>query len=116
MGLESENGSRLSSGALSQVFAHALEVGDETRCPGDVADGADTAETISGNPTERTPAAADNEFAQLGSRGAGQPYLLAVVLRDEPNTWHLRAYLIHNPGDGVYSVLGRNPDPAEDRP
>jgi hypothetical protein len=25
-------------------------------------------------------------------------------------------FLIHDPGDGVYSVLGRIPDPAEDRP
>jgi transposase len=27
-----------------------------------------------------------------------------------------RIFLIHDPGDGVYSVFGRIPDPAEDRP
>lgn len=52
-----------------------------------------TAETIPGNPNHRTVAQAESEFEQLGSRGAGQPYLLAIKLRDEPSTLHVRAYL-----------------------
>jgi hypothetical protein len=51
------------------------------------------AETIPGDPSHSDFTAAENEFAQLGSRGAGQPYLLAVKLRDEPYKLHLRAYL-----------------------
>jgi hypothetical protein len=52
-----------------------------------------TAETIPGNPSHLDFAAAENELALLASRGAGQPYLLAIKLRDEPNKLHLRTYL-----------------------
>jgi hypothetical protein len=52
-----------------------------------------TAETIPGDPTHTDLESAENELAQLARRGAGQPYLLAVKLRDEPNKLHLRAYL-----------------------
>lgn len=52
-----------------------------------------TAETIPGNPAHLNPAAAENELALLASRGAGQPYLIAVKLRDEPDTLHLRVHL-----------------------
>ncbi len=52
-----------------------------------------TAETIPGDPSHFDFAAAENELALLASRGAGQPYLLAIKLRDEPNKLHLRAYL-----------------------
>jgi hypothetical protein len=51
------------------------------------------AETIPGDPSHIAFAAAENEFALLASRGAGQPYLMAIKLRDEPRTLHLRAYL-----------------------
>jgi HNH endonuclease len=57
-----------------------------------------TAETIPGNPSHLDFAAAENELGQLASRGAGQPYLLAIKLRDEPRTLHLRAHL-KNPSD-----------------
>ena len=57
-----------------------------------------TAETIPGNPTHLGFASAENELALLANRGAGQPYLLAIKLRDEPRTLHLRAYL-KNPGE-----------------
>jgi hypothetical protein len=50
-------------------------------------------ETIPGDPTHLDFAAAENELTQLARRGAGQPYLFAVKLRDEPNRLHLRAYL-----------------------
>jgi hypothetical protein len=52
-----------------------------------------TAETIPGDPTHLDAAAAEEELALLKARGAGQPYLMAIKLRDEPQTLHLRAYL-----------------------
>lgn len=52
-----------------------------------------TAETIPGDPSHLDFNAAEKEFEQLAARGAGQPYLLAIKLRDEPNKLHLRAYL-----------------------
>lgn len=55
-------------------------------------------ETIPGDPSHLDFVAAENELELLASRGAGQPYLLAVKLRDEPNKLHLRAYL-ENPSE-----------------
>ncbi len=52
-----------------------------------------TPETIPGDPSHQDFADAEKEFALLASRGAGQPYLMAIKLRDEPRTLHLRAYL-----------------------
>jgi len=52
-----------------------------------------TAETIPGDPSHLDFDSAEKELALLTSRGAGQPYLLAIKLRDEPRTLHLRAYL-----------------------
>ncbi len=60
-----------------------------------------TAETIPGDPSHLDFTAAENELALLANRGAGQPYLLAIKLRDEPRTLHLRAYL-KNPSE-VYA-------------
>ncbi|MBK7394201.1 MAG: HNH endonuclease [Chloracidobacterium sp.] len=57
-----------------------------------------SAETIPGDASHLDFDAAENELALLASRGAGQPYLLAIKLRDEPNKLHLRAYL-ENPTD-----------------
>jgi hypothetical protein len=51
------------------------------------------AETIPGDPSHLDFEAAENELAMLASRGAGQPYLMAIKLHDEPTTLHLRAYL-----------------------
>jgi hypothetical protein len=56
-----------------------------------------TAETIPGNPSHLTFAAAENEYSSIAKRGAGQPYLLAIKLRDEAGSLHLRTYL-KNPG------------------
>lgn len=53
----------------------------------------ETAETIPGNPNHKEFEVAEKELALLASRGAGQPYLLAIKLRDETRTLHLRAYL-----------------------
>lgn len=57
-----------------------------------------TAETIPGNPSHSDDTAADNELALLLSSGAGQPYLIAIKLRDERRKLHLRAYL-KNPSE-----------------
>lgn len=57
-----------------------------------------TAETIPGDPSHVDIAAAESEFALLASRGAGQPYLIAVKLQDDPGTLQLRAYLA-NPSE-----------------
>ncbi|GAB3676495.1 HNH endonuclease [Salinisphaera aquimarina] len=51
------------------------------------------AATIPGDPSHREFEAAENELALLSSRGAGQPYLLAIKLRNESQTLHLRCYL-----------------------
>jgi hypothetical protein len=52
-----------------------------------------TPETLPGNPSRATFADAENEFKQLAGHGAGQPYLMAIKLQDEPRTLHLRTYL-----------------------
>jgi hypothetical protein len=52
-----------------------------------------TPESIPGDPSHLNFIDAEREFAQLESRGAGQPYLIAIKLRDEPRKLHLRAYL-----------------------
>jgi HNH endonuclease len=66
-------------------------------------------ETIPGDPSHLDFADAENEFELLASRGAGQPYLMAIKLRDEPRTLHLRAYL-KNPSEGyAWADLGLVP-------
>lgn len=68
-----------------------------------------TAETIPGRPSHTNIPDAENEFALLASRGAGQPYLMAIKLRDEPGTLHLRAYL-KNPSEAyAWADLGLVP-------
>lgn len=52
-----------------------------------------TAETIPGDPTHLDFASAEKELSLLKARGAGQPYLIAIKLREESRTLHLRAYL-----------------------
>ncbi len=66
----------------------APQVWKMTLAPSDV-----TPETIPGDPSHVDFADAEREFKLLGKRGAGQPYLMAIKLRDEPRTLHLRAYL-----------------------
>lgn len=66
----------------------APEVWKMTPSPSDA-----TSETIPGDPFHRDFSAAENEFDLLAKRGVGQPYLMAIKLRDEPRTLHLRAYL-----------------------
>jgi len=64
-----------------------------------------TAETIPGDPSHLDTAAADNEFALLASRGAGQPYLIAVKLLDDPGALHLRAYLADPSAENAWADM-----------
>lgn len=57
-----------------------------------------SAETIPGDPTHLSFSGAEGELTLLKSRGAGQPYRMAIKLRDEPQKLHLRAYLA-NPNE-----------------
>lgn len=52
-----------------------------------------TDQTIPGDPTLDDEALADIELAKIAASGAGQPYLIAVKLKDEPQVLHLRAYV-----------------------
>lgn len=72
-----------------------------------------TAETIPGNPSQQSVAQAENEFAQLGSSGAGQPYLLAIKLKDEPSTLHVRAYLQSPSRPYAWADLRLTPPPIQ---
>jgi hypothetical protein len=49
--------------------------------------------TIPGDPSHLDFDDAENELALLKSRGAGQPFLMAIKLREQPRTLHLRVYL-----------------------
>lgn len=67
------------------------------------------AETIPGDPTHTDFDAAESELAHLASRGAGQPYLVAVKLRDESASLHLRAYLGGADGSFGWADLRQTP-------
>lgn len=72
-----------------------------------------TAETIPGDPNHRDFDAAENEFTMLKIRGAGQPYLFVIKLRDQPNTLHLRVYL-KSPGQSLaWADLGLVPEEVQ---
>lgn len=67
-------------------------------------------ETIPGDPTHLDFADAEKELELLADRGAGQPYLFAVKLRDEPRTLHLRAYLKDANEDFAWADLAALPE------
>lgn len=72
-----------------------------------------TPETIPGDPSHLDFSDAENEFELLASRGAGQPYLMAIKLRDEPRTLHLRSYL-KNPSESyAWADLGFLPQEVQ---
>ena len=86
----------------------APQVWKMTLAPSDAAP-----ETIPGDPSHLDFADAENEFELLTSRGAGQPYLVAIKLRDEPRTLHLRAYL-KNPSESyAWADLGLVPQEVQ---
>lgn len=70
-----------------------------------------TAQTIRGDPSHLDAASADQEFRQLMSSGFGQPYLIAVKLRDEPATLHLRVQIADPEAQFGWADL-RNAPPA----
>lgn len=72
------------------------------------------AETIPGDPTHNDFELAENELALLASRGAGQPYLIAIKLHDEPTTLHLRAYLGGPSAAFAWADLGIVPIPIQE--
>ncbi|HHT8833668.1 TPA: HNH endonuclease [Burkholderia cenocepacia] len=74
----------------------------------------DTAETIPGDPTHIDFEAAENELELLASRGAGQPYLMAIKLHDEPTTLHLRAYLSDPSAAYAWATLNMVPSAIQD--
>lgn len=63
------------------------------------------AETIPGDPSHLDIDAAEDEFARLSERGAGQPYLLAVKLKGYPDALHLRAYLAKPSEDYAWASM-----------
>lgn len=72
------------------------------------------AETIPGDPSRTSVPEAENEFALLASRGAGQPYLMAIKLRGERRTLHLRAYLKNPSEDYAWADLRLVPKQIQD--
>ncbi|MGB0993861.1 MAG: hypothetical protein ACPG32_15505, partial [Akkermansiaceae bacterium] len=61
---------------------------------------AGTSQTIVGDPSHNVAEDADREFDRLKTSGFGQPYLLAIKLRNEPNTLHLRVH-VSNPSSDI---------------
>lgn len=73
-----------------------------------------TVETILGDPEHTTAAAADEEFAKLDASDFGQPFLVAVKLRNETQKVHLRV-LIGTPSDGFeWASLDMAPQSIQD--
>lgn len=75
---------------------------------------ATTAETLPGNPSHLDFADAENELALLASRGAGQPYLMAIKLQGEPRTLHLRVYLGKPSQSFAWADLALTPQEVQD--
>lgn len=73
-----------------------------------------TAETIPGTPGLEDFVAAETEFETLGSKGAGQPYLVAMKLLGQANALHVRAYLDGGSGDFNFAALESVPTLLQD--
>lgn len=67
------------------------------------------AETIPGDPEHLNFIGAESEYKNIAKRGAGQPYLLAIKLRDEPKKLHLRVYLKNPSAKYAWADLGLAP-------
>ncbi|WP_336644606.1 McrB family protein [Microbacterium sp. USHLN186] len=70
-------------------------------------------ETIPGDPTAGTVAAADAVLDQIDAQGI-EPYVVAVKLRDENNILHLRAYLDNPPSGMDWAALDQTPQVVRD--
>lgn len=73
-----------------------------------------TAETIPGDPSHLLFEDAEAEQETLASKGAGQPYLMAIKLRDQPTTLHLRTYLGHPSASYEWASINMVPAPVRD--
>lgn len=73
-----------------------------------------TAQTIRGDPSHLDAASADQEFHQLVSSGFGQPYLIAVKLRDEQTTLHLRVQIANPEAQFRWADLSNAPPAVQD--
>lgn len=73
-----------------------------------------TVETIPGDPSHTDPVTADAEFHRLSERGAGYPYLVAVKLVGEENTFHLRVYLRDASSSMMWADFGLLPDAVQE--
>lgn len=69
-----------------------------------------TPQTIPGDPGHSKAEEADKEFSLISDRGGGQPYLVAIKLKDEPRTLHLRVYLEGPSEDFAWADLKLVPD------
>lgn len=73
-----------------------------------------TAETIPGDPSHLSFHAAENERSLIAARGAGQPYLFVVKLRDQPRVFHLRVYLEASSNNYGWADLKLTPQKVQD--
>ena len=73
-----------------------------------------TVETILGDPEHTTAAAADEELAKLDASGFGQPFLVAVKLRNETKKVHLRVHIDTPSDDFEWASLDMAPQPIQD--
>lgn len=75
---------------------------------------ATTVETIPGNPHHKSANLADREYAKLSSEGFGQPFLIAIKLRNEKDALHLRV-LVENPKPGFeWADLAASPTEVQE--
>ena len=68
-----------------------------------------TPETIPGDPNQLEFDAAENERALVATRGAGQPYLMAIKLRNQASKLHLRSYLSEPSADYAWADIKLTP-------
>jgi hypothetical protein len=73
-----------------------------------------TSETIPGDPSHHDFDAAENERVLLATRGAGQPYLMAIKLQDQPRTLHLRVYLANPSAEYAWADIRLAPQSIQD--
>lgn len=73
-----------------------------------------SAHTIPGDPSHLGFDAAERELAILKDRGAGQPYLMAIKLRDDPGALQLRVYLANPSEDFEWANVNLVPQEIQD--
>lgn len=71
-------------------------------------------ETIRGDPTMTSESEADREFDALYASDFGQPYLVAIKLRGEPDALHLRVLISNPPNQFDWANLSYAPAQIQD--